>query len=63
MAIRIDILVSVLAKGINDLETSIEEHNLKNVIGRAVFDSGYEKFVIAGSDLLSDDTKGKVVLD
>lgn len=60
---RIDILVSVIPKGINELEKAMEEQNLKNVIGKAVFDSGYQKFVIAGSDLLSDNTKAKVVLD
>jgi hypothetical protein len=61
--VRIDILVSVIPKGINELEKAMEEQNLKNVIGKAVFDSGYQKFVIAGSDLLSDNTKAKVVLD
>lgn len=62
-SMRIDILVSVLPKGINDLEISIEEHNLKNAIGKALAEAGYEKFIVAGSDMIKDDVKKKVVLD
>ena len=60
---RIDILVSVLSKGINDLERSIEEHNLKNAIGKVLSEYGYEKFTVAGSDIINESVKKKVVLD
>ena len=59
---RIDILVSVLPKGINDLEVGVEEHNLKNAIGKLLADQGY-KFVVAGSEIVNEGTKKKVVLD
>lgn len=60
---RIDILISVLSKGINDLEASLEEHNLKNDIGKLLWESGYDKFTVVGSDILNPDVKGKVTLD
>ena len=60
---RIDILVSVLPKGINDLEAGIEEYNLKNAIGKLLAEQGYEKFIVAGSDILNENVKNKVVLD
>lgn len=60
---RIDILVSVLSKGINDLEAITEEHNLRNAIAKLLVEKGYEKFVVAGSDMIRDDVKGKVTLD
>lgn len=60
---RIDIVVSVLSESKNHLEASIEEHNLKNSIGKLLHEMGYEKFTVAGSDMLSDETKNKVVLD
>ena len=60
---RIDILVSVLPKGVNDLEVSIEEHNLKNAIGKVLVELGYKKFTVAGSDMINEDVKKKVVLD
>jgi len=60
---RIDILVSALPRGINDLEMSIEEQNIKNSIGKLLHDMGYKKFIIAGSDMISDKLKSKVVLD
>lgn len=60
---RIDILISTLPKGINDLEMAIEEQNIKNAIGKMLSDMGYTKFIVAGSDMLQDDVKGKVVLD
>jgi len=60
---RIDILVSVLSKGINDLERSIEEYNLKNAIGKVLLEYGYEKFTVAGSDIINESVKKKVVLD
>lgn len=61
--VRIDILVSVLLKGINDLEAGIEEHNLKNAIGKLLAEQGYEKFIVAGSDIINENVKNKVVLD
>ena len=39
---RIDILVSVLPKGVNALEV----HNLKNAIAKTVREHGYKKFVV-----------------
>lgn len=59
---RIDILVSCLPKGMNELDIAIEEHNLINEIAKLLNDKGY-KFVIADSDIIRDDVKNKVVLD
>ena len=58
---RIDILVSVISNGINDLESSVEEHNLKNDIKQLLEEKGYKKFSLSGSDKTK--TKGKVSLD
>lgn len=60
---RIDILVSVLSKEVDNLETIIEEHNLKNEIAKLLVEKGYEKFIVAGSDMISDDVKRKATLD
>lgn len=43
---RIDILVSVLPKGVNALEVGVEELNLKNAIAKTVREHGYEKFIV-----------------
>lgn len=47
----------------NHLEVEIEELNLKNSIGKLLYDMGYEKYTVAGSELLNDNIKNKVVLD
>lgn len=60
---RIDILVSVLSKEVDNLETIIEEHNLKNEIAKLLVEKGYEKFIVACSDMISDDVKRKATLD
>ena len=52
---RIDILISVILKGLT-VRKSMEEQNLKNFIGKAVL-SGYH--LLLGNDLLSDNTKAK----
>jgi hypothetical protein len=59
---RIDILVSAIPKGINELEMAIEERNLINDIARLLSDKGY-KYAIADSDVIRDDVKTRVVLD
>jgi len=59
---RIDILVSAISKGINEIEVAIEEHNLINDIARLLSDKGY-KYAIADSDIIRDDVKARVVLD
>jgi hypothetical protein len=60
---RIDVLVSVLSKGINDLECAIEEENLRQAIGKLLYEQGYTKFTVVGSDIINDNVKSKVVLD
>lgn len=60
---RIDIALSVIPKGINDLEVYMEEQNIKNEIGRLLREKGYDRFIVVGSDILNEETKSKVVLD
>lgn len=54
---RIDILVSVIPKGINRLEVTIEENNLKNAIGKLLTEKGYDKFTVASNDIINDNVK------
>jgi hypothetical protein len=61
--IRIDILVSALPKGINELEQQMEEENLRQAIGKLLGECGYTKFVVVGGSYLNKDTKAKVALD
>lgn len=60
---RIDIIISVLSKETNQLKAALEEYELKNSIGKLLYEKGYKKFVVAGSDVLSDKIKDKIVLD
>ena len=55
--LRIDILVSVIPKGINRLEVTIEENNLKNAIGKLLTEKGYDKFTVASNDIINDNVK------
>ena len=61
--IRIDILASVLSRGINALEQEIEEENLRQAIGKFLVEQGYTKFVVTGGSFLNKDIKEKAVLD
>lgn len=54
---RIDILVSVIPKGINHLEVAIEENNLKNAIGKLLTEKGYDKFTVVSNDIINDNVK------
>ena len=61
---RIDILVSVLAKEEKDEFKKYEkELELRNLIGRLLHEQGYKRFVIVGSKFLNDNVKKKIKLD
>ncbi len=61
---RIDILVSVLAKEEKDEFKKYEkELELRNLIGRLLREQGYKRFVIVGSKFLNDNVKKKIKLD
>lgn len=54
---RIDICISALPKGTNDLQTWAEEQNLKQDISNLLITKGYTKYIIAGSEMIRDEIK------
>lgn len=49
---RRDFVVSVLMKQQDMIEQIKEERKIKNIIGKALQENGYEKFLIADEDFL-----------
>lgn len=56
---RIDIVVSALAKGINDLEATVEEKKLEYEIAKLLREKGYKKYFVASGDMVSEKINSK----